>query len=239
MPESEEFEVRVQSAYDRWASEMATDLDALAFVRATHPGTPPTRRLWRPARAEHPMRWFGLVKLPVWIAAATAMFMIAVVAVYVLRPPVNVAGPGLTASPTPTVLPSPRAAAPSTLAPSLAPTSLPVGSASVRGFPGSRENAPGTYSWRSGSWGWMHNPGAVEITFSTVDGEGPRAGALQQVWVMDIGDTRVAVVVKSFPTTTAADLAEAEAIVDSIRGQPTESGGVVLTFSLPAGWDSG
>jgi sugar lactone lactonase YvrE len=50
MREPGAFESRVQDAYDRWASEMPTDLDVRAFVRVTRAEAVPGRPVWRPVR---------------------------------------------------------------------------------------------------------------------------------------------------------------------------------------------
>ncbi len=63
---------------------------------------------------------------------------------------------------------------------------------------------------------------------------------LTQVWILDVDDTKVLIVVKSNPNTPAADLAAAQAIVDSIRiERPPTGADRLLTFTLPARWDSG
>lgn len=108
----------------------------------------------------------------------------------------------------------------------------------------------------------MHKvPGDVEVTFSLSDDTyqpGPTAltvagydatyqelpysgeGAPTHVWIVDIDGTSVTVTVASQPSTSAAVLAEAKAIVESIRLEPTTtSTGFRLTFALQAGWDSG
>lgn len=149
--------------------------------------------------------------------------------------------------------------------PSLSPVPLPVDAAIVYGWPGVRSNPAGRYSWNVRHESWMHNPNnegvGVSITFSassnayesgpttvTVAGyngtyqelptgaDGPR----KELWIVDIGTTRVAITVAAEPSTTEADLAEAYAIIESIRNEPkTHGAGVRLTFTLPNGWDSG
>jgi hypothetical protein len=110
----------------------------------------------------------------------------------------------------------------------------------------------------------MHDvAGPVEITFDTLDepyelpvetiavagadlgGRYPAVPELVadvrlQAWRLDVGDSRVVVVVKSFPHTPPALVAEAEAVVESIRVEPAENIlGYRLVFELPGGWDSG
>jgi hypothetical protein len=60
------------------------------------------------------------------------------------------------------------------------------------------------------------------------------------LWMVDIEDTRVTFTVEAQPGTTGAELAEAHAVIGSIRSEPWESAaGFRLTFTLPDGWDSG
>lgn len=61
-----------------------------------------------------------------------------------------------------------------------------------------------------------------------------------QVWLLDVDGRRVAILLDSFPNTDPALVAEAEAIVESIRVEPADhSSGYRLVFELPSGWDSG
>jgi hypothetical protein len=263
MAESNAFESAIQAAYERWAGEVETGLDASAFVRTTHPATAKARGVAGWPRTGQPLGASRWVKRSVWIAIVTALGLVAVVVAINLSPGANnVAAPRPSASVTPTVSPSPAASSRPTLAPVPSFSSTPSGSP---GFPGARENSPGLYSWRSGSPGWMHKhvegAGGIEITFTAVAEDRFRGGAVEhalneddvphsdgpvrvadlvtQVWVLDVAGTRVGVIVESSLTTRASDLAEAEAIVRSIRGEPIQDGAVLLTFSLPAGWDSG
>jgi hypothetical protein len=65
-------------------------------------------------------------------------------------------------------------------------------------------------------------------------------GVLLYVWIVDIDGTKVTITVQSAPSTSAAVLDEAKAIVDSIRVErTTATTGFRLTFDLQAGWDSG
>jgi hypothetical protein len=137
--------------------------------------------------------------------------------------------------------------------------------AAIRGWPGARSgnNPAGLYSWFPGGRRWMHNVGGVEITFDTLDepydlpvetvavagadlgGPYPAvpervADVRLQAWRLDVGDSRVVVVVKSFPHTPPSLVAEAEAVVESIRVEPADNIlGYRLVFELPGGWDSG
>ncbi|HZW01218.1 MAG TPA: hypothetical protein VFF55_06580 [Candidatus Deferrimicrobium sp.] len=58
-------------------------------------------------------------------------------------------------------------------------------------------------------------------------------------WLIDVDGARVAVIIKSFPDSDPALVAEAEAVVESIRVEPTRAGASHRVFSLPEGWDSG
>jgi hypothetical protein len=114
-----------------------------------------------------------------------------------------------------------------------------------------------------GVFGWMHNLSShLEVTFGMSDdtyGPGPIAvtvsgydatyqevpvnseGVLKHhVWIVDIDGTPVTITVTSISGASVADLAEGNAIVDSIRVErTTTSTGFRLTFALQTGWDSG
>ena len=150
-------------------------------------------------------------------------------------------------------------------APSLSATSLPIDAAIVHGWPGARRNPAGIYSWDGLRESWMHDPSeesvGVSITFSpfakaqeseptavTVAGydgtyhELPASadGIRTELWIVDIEDTSVTLTVEAQPSTTEAELAEAHAIIGSIRSESKQNrAGFRLTFTLPAGWDSG
>jgi hypothetical protein len=64
-------------------------------------------------------------------------------------------------------------------------------------------------------------------------------GARTRRWILEIEGTRVTITMTAEPNTTAAQLAEVDAIIESIRYDPTETGGFRLIFTLPAHWDSG
>ena len=156
-------------------------------------------------------------------------------------------------------------------APSLSGVSSPVDLSIVNGWPGARRNPAGLYSWNVQDDRWMHNPReydfggsgiGIGITFyaSAQDAfdRGPQAvtvadhdgtyqelpsstGGRMEVWIVDIEDTTVTIVVEGRPETTAAELAEAHAIIASIRSEPRTKNraGFRLIFTLPEGWDSG
>jgi hypothetical protein len=137
----------------------------------------------------------------------------------------------------------------------------------VHGWPGSRTNPAGHYSWPIGEAAWMHchadGSAPFELTLDTLDAAygipvddigpagadlgGPYTDAPERVadvrlqaWLMDVEESRVVVIVRSVPETTSDHLAEAEAIVGSIRVEPGNSGsGHRLVFTLPAGCDNG
>lgn len=134
----------------------------------------------------------------------------------------------------------------------------------VHGWPGTRDNPEGLYSWNAQGDSWMHNPSGaglgVEITFS--EGGNPPSGwnpvvvggydgvydasfndadgVTQQEWIVGIEGTIVHILVEAPPGTTQAEMAEVTAIVDSIRVEPQGvHPGFRLVFALPDGWDSG
>ncbi len=134
----------------------------------------------------------------------------------------------------------------------------------VHRWPGARSNPDGLYSWTGGTR-WMHNVTQtgtpVEVIFSEVDEmwgvpvddiaassatlDRPYVGrpvhvadTRLQAWLLDLDGMRVAILVKSFTDSDPALVAEAEAIVESIRVESTESGHR-LVFRLLEGWDSG
>ena len=146
------------------------------------------------------------------------------------------------------------------------PTASPaVVSRVVDGWPGTRTNAAGHYSWNGLSARWMHNPNdeglGVEIAFSASAnpyGDGPTPitvagyhgthqerpvgvdGATAQIWIVDMEGTQVTITAEVPLGTTAAELAEAQAIIESIRREAVNTAsGFRLVFTLPDGWDSG
>ena len=134
---------------------------------------------------------------------------------------------------------------------------------SVRGWPGPAENPPGQYSWVAGLR-FMHNgyqtldegqEVSITVAYSSdADEAGPTAvtiagypgtyqeristdGARTRRWIVEIEGRRVTINVEAEANTTAAQLAEVDAIIESIRYAPTDN--FRLIFTLPAGWDSG
>jgi hypothetical protein len=64
-------------------------------------------------------------------------------------------------------------------------------------------------------------------------------GSRTERWEMEIEGRTLTITLEAEPNTTAAQLAEAHAIIESIRYEPTETGSFRVTFTLPFGWDSG
>jgi hypothetical protein len=140
----------------------------------------------------------------------------------------------------------------------------------VHNWPDTTENPAGLYAWGGGpscgptcNIGYMHNGyGSADlvITMSIVpegsvpddDGDAvtlaghdaiyTRIDARTEEWIVDIEGTTVAIRLTTRPGTSDADLAEAQAIIDSMYTEPTESApyGWRLFFRLATDdWDSG
>jgi hypothetical protein len=63
------------------------------------------------------------------------------------------------------------------------------------------------------------------------------AGIRTELWKVDIEDSRVVITVQAQPSSTEAELAEAHAIIESIRIERSETpAGFRLIFTLPDGW---
>jgi Tol biopolymer transport system component len=138
-------------------------------------------------------------------------------------------------------------------------------------WPGTTRNRPGLYSWdgpdpaagvRGRIVGFMHNgygSGDVEIflevvpkgaipddgaTATTVaghDGIYKQIDAEREQWIVDIEGTTIAIRLEARPGTSQADLADAYAILGSMRTQPRDNDlGFRLVFALTTNdWDSG
>jgi len=142
------------------------------------------------------------------------------------------------------------------------------GEAKVRGWPDTTKNPPGLYSWdgsrcasQSCIMSFMHNgygSGDVEIRVEQVPEGGITDGATattvaghegiyrridprNQWWIVDIERTTIAIYLAARPGTSQADLAEAHAIIDSMRTEPRDNDlGFRLVFTLPTDdWTSG
>ena len=60
-----------------------------------------------------------------------------------------------------------------------------------------------------------------------------------RAYALDVGDTTLCVLLTWHPTTTEAELASAEATVQSLRAEPYGEGGVRIVFDLFDKWDTG
>ena len=139
----------------------------------------------------------------------------------------------------------------------------------VRGWPDTSENAAGVYSWdgtrcasESCVFGFMHNgygSGDVAIRIEVVLGELPtdddatavtvagHAGMYRRLddgmekWIVDIEGTTIAIRLDARPGTSPTDLAEAHAVIASMRAEPRDNRlGLRLVFTLATNdWDSG
>ena len=136
----------------------------------------------------------------------------------------------------------------------------------VRGWPHTTQNPAGEYSWDRHTCasqycvlGFMHNgygSGDVEIfvavaseadevetavTVAGHDGLYRRIDAGTEEWIVGIQGTTIAIRLEAKPGTSDADLAEAHAIVESMRTEPRDTKlGFRLVFTLMTNdWDSG
>jgi hypothetical protein len=132
----------------------------------------------------------------------------------------------------------------------------------VNGWPGARPDPAGLYSWYPGGMSWMHK-GPVEIMFQELEDAGripvehvgrlepdrdtsfgelptPVADVRVQTWMMSVAGTPIAIILKSSANAPPAALSEAQAVVESVRMEPVDTGaGYRLVFKLGPGWDSG
>jgi hypothetical protein len=144
----------------------------------------------------------------------------------------------------------------------------PTKSGIVNGWPGTGRNQAGVYSWdgsrcasASCNIGFMHNgygSGDVQIGLNLVpdgaisddatavtvagrDGFYRRIDAEREEWSVDIDGTTVFINLEAQPGTSQADLADARAIIRSLRLEPADNYvGFRLVFTLTnAEWDSG
>ena len=142
------------------------------------------------------------------------------------------------------------------------------GSERVYGWPDTSANKAGLYSWNGSACGrycnsgWMHNgygSGNLEIRIEVVpagseavergdavtvaghDAIHRRIDDREEVWIVDIEGKTIAIHLTTEPETSRAELAEAYAIIDSMRTEARDSGlGFRLIFRLATDdWDSG
>lgn len=148
------------------------------------------------------------------------------------------------------------------------PTPTPFVSRFVRGWPDTTENAAGLYSWDGSDcsttycvMGFMHNGygsgdveirievlpepitdrGAVPATVAGYEAIYRRIDARRQTWIADIEGRTIAIRLETRPGTRTAELAEAHAIIESMRTEPRDNAlGFRLVFMLTTDdWDSG
>ena len=83
--------------------------------------------------------------------------------------------------------------------------------------------------------------GATAVTVAGHDGIHRRVDASREEWIVDIEGTTIVIRLKAEPGTSQADLAEAHAIIDSMRTEPVDNRfGFRLVFTLSTDdWDSG
>jgi hypothetical protein len=215
----------------------------------------------RPQRAGiGPRRTLAMNRIVGFGLGAAAVVVAVVVGLQVLGAKDTGVAPGPTATPE-----APRADH------TAEPTSSPSTSAApeqddVRGWPSTRQNAAGTYSWNGNRCGgsscvlgFMHNgygSGDVAIRIgyfsgATLPDEGVRAvvagqdgiyhriDAQREEWIVDIEGATIAISLTAEPGTSKADLDEAHAIIDSMRTEPTETGFRIVFTLTTDDWDSG
>ena len=140
----------------------------------------------------------------------------------------------------------------------------------VRGWPHTTENPAGQYSWdrqtcagQNCVLGFMHNgyasgdveffveaasdaalipkEGATAVTVAGHDALHRRIDAGTEEWIVGIWGTTIAIRLEAKPGTSDADLAEAHAVLDSMRTELRDTKlGFRLVFTLMTNdWDSG
>lgn len=83
--------------------------------------------------------------------------------------------------------------------------------------------------------------GNTEVTLAGHDALYRRIGALAEEWIVRIQETTLAIRLEAKPGTSDADLADAHAVVKSMRTEPRDTKlGFRLVFTLKTNdWDSG
>ncbi len=81
----------------------------------------------------------------------------------------------------------------------------------------------------------------AEVTVAGHEGKYRRIDAQEELWLVEIGGTTIAIMLSAERDTSEADLAEAHAIIDSMRTEPWDNDiGFRLVFRLTTDdWDSG
>jgi hypothetical protein len=89
--------------------------------------------------------------------------------------------------------------------------------------------------------GAISDGGGTAVTVGGHDGIYRRIDAQQEKWIVDIEGTTIAILLSARPGTSQIDLADAHAIIDSIRTDPRDNNlGFRLVFTLTTDdWDSG
>ena len=154
--------------------------------------------------------------------------------------------------------------------PSLPPAPSAQEGGSVQGWPSARGALAGVYSWDGSScagsgcvMGFMHNAwgsgsgnldirvqvvrdgatpsGATAVTVAGHNGMYRRIDAQQEEWIVDIEGKMIAIRFTANPGTSQAELAEAYAIIGSMRTEAQDNPfGFRLIFTLTTDdWDSG
>jgi hypothetical protein len=85
------------------------------------------------------------------------------------------------------------------------------------------------------------NEGRTAVTVAGHDGLYRRIGSGTEEWIVDIQETTLAIRLDARPGASAADLAEAHAVIRSMRAEPRSTKlGFRLVFTLVTDdWDSG
>lgn len=239
-----------------WLDEGVTRLPdrVLDAVLDQVPATPQHRATWWPVRRTPIMNKIATIGL-----AAAAVFVAVVVGVQLL----GTSGTGVV--PEPTATPEASSADPTAEATPSPRPSAASEHEDANGWPHTAENPAGTYSWNDGcagaycTLGFMHNgygSGDVEITIGyrtgspapddgvrvTVaghDGIYRRIDSRREEWIVDIEGATVAISLTAEFGTSEADLDEAQAIIDSMRTEPTATGFRILFTLATDDWDSG
>jgi len=188
------------------------------------------------------------------LLAAALLTMLAILAAVAV-------GSGLVKLPPIVPVPSPSPS------PSASPSAQATPSVVVHGWPSTSKNSAGVYSWSGSScasctYGFMHNGfgsgdveiriflvpggavsggGRVAMTVAGHDGSYRRIDDQHEEWEVYMEGRTILIQLSAEPGTSQVDLAEAHAIIDSMRTEPRDSQlGFRLLFTLTTNdWDSG